>query len=167
MYIEPKVTDVAKTFSSNYDGCSESNTSYFMVSADSIHLWVDTGGMAVEVEHSHQYSITFYCHDIHGSRGAVWYNSIWHGSVYEAQVWKWIPPWWRNGTPWHSLMLTQHWWRLNSGCKYSELVSSIFQQFWQWQRVTSAGADVYECITQALVYCWWKCINHSADHVEE
>jgi len=31
----------------------------------------DGGGMAVEAEPSHQYSITFCCHTIDGSRGAV------------------------------------------------------------------------------------------------
>jgi len=31
----------------------------------------DVGGMAVEVEASHQYSATFHCHVTDGSRGAV------------------------------------------------------------------------------------------------
>jgi len=31
---------------------------------------VDAGGMAVEVEASHQYSMTFCCHVTDGSRGA-------------------------------------------------------------------------------------------------
>ena len=53
---------------------------------------VDAGGMAVEVEPSHQYSITCYCHVTDGSRGAVWQIGIWHGNVYEAKVCHWIPP---------------------------------------------------------------------------
>ena len=38
-----------------------------------------------------QYSITFCCCVIDGSRGADWQNSIWHGSAYEAKVRNWIP----------------------------------------------------------------------------
>ena len=44
-----------------YDGCSESNTSYFMLA----HY------VAVEVEPSHQYSVTFCCCVIDGNRWAV------------------------------------------------------------------------------------------------
>ena len=43
------------------------------------------GCMAVEAKLSHQYSVTFCCYMRDGSRGAVWQNSIWHGSVYEAR----------------------------------------------------------------------------------
>ena len=44
---------------------------------------VDVGGMAVEAEPSHWYSITCCCYVIAGSRGSVWQNGIWHGSDYE------------------------------------------------------------------------------------
>jgi len=37
---------------------------------------VDVGGAAVEVEHSHQYIITFCCHVTDSRRGAVSQNSI-------------------------------------------------------------------------------------------
>jgi len=48
------------------------------------------GDMAVEVEPSHQYSITSWCH---GSKGAIWQkNGIWHGRVCEAKVKNWILP---------------------------------------------------------------------------
>ena len=40
----------------------------------------DGGGMAVEVESSHPYSVTFCCCATGGSRGAVWQSGIWHGS---------------------------------------------------------------------------------------
>ena len=40
----------------------------------------DGGCMTVEVEPSHQYSVTLCCHATDGSRGAVWQNSAWHGS---------------------------------------------------------------------------------------
>ena len=49
------------------------------------------GGMAVEVEPSHQYSIRFYFCVTDGSRGAVWQNGIWYGSVSEAKVYHQIP----------------------------------------------------------------------------
>ena len=53
---------------------------------------VGVGDMAVKVEPSHQYSITFCCHVTDDSRGAVWQNGVWHGSAYEAKVCNWIPP---------------------------------------------------------------------------
>jgi len=52
----------------------------------------DVGCMAVEVVSSHQYSIMFGFHVTYGSRGAVWYNDILHGSAYESKMCQWIPP---------------------------------------------------------------------------
>ena len=49
---------------------------------------VDVGGMVVEAESSHQYSVTFCCCETDGSRGAVWQNDVQCGSVYEAKGWK-------------------------------------------------------------------------------
>jgi len=46
----------------------------------------DVGVMTVEVEPSHQYPVIFCCHVTDSSRGAVWQNSVWNGSVYEAKV---------------------------------------------------------------------------------
>ena len=46
----------------------------------------DVGDMTAEIEPSHQYSITFCCHDTDGSRGIISQNSVWHGSLYEAKV---------------------------------------------------------------------------------
>jgi len=40
---------------------------------------VGVGGVAVEVESSHQCSVPCCCHVTDGSRGAVWHNSVWHG----------------------------------------------------------------------------------------
>ena len=45
----------------------------------------DVGAMAVEVEPSHQYSVTFCCCVTDGSRGAVWQNDVWHGCADEAR----------------------------------------------------------------------------------
>ena len=63
---------------------------------------VDVGGLAVEVEPSCQYSITFCYHVTDDSRGVVSPNGIWHGSTSEAKVCHWIPPQGKNGTYWHS-----------------------------------------------------------------
>jgi len=115
----------------------------------------DAGGMVIEVEPSHQYSITFCCCATVGSRGAVWQNGIWHGSVDEAKVCHWIPPCGKDGTHWHSLKLDVCLWRPNGGCEHSEVVGGAFQQWEQQQWVTSAGADFEECGIQALVHCWW------------
>ena len=51
-----------------YEGCFKNNVCYFM----SAHSVGDRycGGMAVEIEPSHQYSITFCCCMTDGSRGA-------------------------------------------------------------------------------------------------
>ena len=51
------------------------------------------GGMAIEAELSHHYSITFFCCVTHGSRRTNWQIGVWHGNVDEAKVWNWIPPW--------------------------------------------------------------------------
>ena len=63
------------------------------------------GGMAVEVEPSHQYFITFCCCETDGSRGAVWHNGVWHGSAYEANLSNWIYPCGKSYTHWHSSTL--------------------------------------------------------------
>jgi len=47
----------------------------------------DGGGMAVEVEPSHQYSITFYYCVTDGNRGTVRQNAIGHGSMDEEEGW--------------------------------------------------------------------------------
>ena len=63
---------------------------------------VDIGGMAVKVEPSYQYPITFYCCATGASRGAVWQNGVWHGRADEAKVCHGIPP---CGKKWHQLTL--------------------------------------------------------------
>ena len=69
-------------------------------------IWeADVGGMTVEVEFSHQYSVTYCCYATDGSREVVWQNGVWHGSAYEAKVRNWIPQFGENGTHWCSLML--------------------------------------------------------------
>ena len=55
---------------------------------------VDVCGVAVEAEPFHQCSITLCCCATDGSRGALWQNGVWHGSVYAVCVFSmhWIPP---------------------------------------------------------------------------
>ena len=48
----------------------------------------DIGGMTVEVEPSHQCSVTVYCHASDGSRGAVQQDDISHGRAYGAKVFR-------------------------------------------------------------------------------
>jgi len=81
---------------------------------------------------------------------------IWYGCVHEIKVCSWIPPWGKNGTHWHSLMLAEHLWRQNSVCEYSEAADGAFQQWQQQQWVTTAGADLCQDGMQALVHCWQK-----------
>ena len=76
----------------------------------------DVGDMAVEVETSCQYPITFCCCVTNWSRGAVWQNSVCHGCAYKPKVCHWIPPRRKNFTRWHWLMHANCWWRSNSGC---------------------------------------------------
>ena len=52
----------------------------------------DVGGMAIEVEPSHQYYITCCYRATDGSRGEVWQKSVWYASADEAKMWNWIPP---------------------------------------------------------------------------
>jgi len=93
---------------------------------------VDVGGMAVEVESSCQYSITFCCCVTGGSRGAVWqkchleWKCMWSKHVeLTSSTWE------KNSTYWHSLMLAEHLWRPKSGCEHSELMGDTFWQCWQ------------------------------------
>ena len=89
---------------------------------------VDIHSMAVEVEPSHQYYVTFSCHATDGTRGVVWQNGIWQGSTREAKVCRWIPS---CGKKWCPLTLAEHTWRSNCGCKHSVAVGGVFQQ-WRW-----------------------------------
>ena len=108
---------------------------------------VDVGGMAVEVKPSHQYPIT-YCHcATDGSRGAVWQNGIWYGSVYGTKVWNWNPPCRKNGPHWHSLTLAECFWRPNSGCEHSEVLGGAFQYWRLWHERWTTLQTVMQIFT--------------------
>ena len=93
---------------------------------------VGVGGTAVGIEPSHQYPVPFCYHATDGSRGAVWKNGVWNGSVNKAKVWNWIHPHRQNGTQWHSSTFSGCLWKSNSGCERSEVVGGPFQQWWRW-----------------------------------
>jgi len=123
------------------------------------------GGVAVEAEPFHQYSIAFCCCVTDGSREAVWQNGIWHGSAYQALVCHWIPLCRNNCIRWCSLTLAEHWWRPNSGCEHSEMMGGEFQQWWPWQWVIYVSAVFLNiqhsgsCSSLAKMpsYWWWLC----------
>ena len=95
---------------------------------------VNFGDMTVEVEPSHQYSITFHCCVTDGTGGALWQNGTWHGSVDEVKVCHWNPSCRKSCTHWHSVTLAEQSWRPNS-----EVVGGAFQQWEQQQWVASTG----------------------------
>ena len=107
---------------------------------------MDVSSMVVEAEHSRLYSITCCCCVTAGSRGIVWQNGRWHGSVDETKACHWIPTCRKNGTHWHSSTLAERWWRPNSGCEHSE----------GWVvRFSSGDSDVKRQATfQVTIYSW-------------
>jgi len=68
-----------------YEGCSESKASYIFYYVGPWCQEAGTGSTAVEAEPTHQYSVTCCCRVTDGSRGAVWQNGIWHGSMFIAE----------------------------------------------------------------------------------
>jgi len=64
-------------------------------------------------------------------QGAVWSNNIWHENMDEAKVWNWILSSIKNGTHCHSLILTIHLCKPNSGFEHNEVGGCTFQQWWQ------------------------------------
>ena len=73
----------------------------------------------------------------------------------------------KNCTHWHSSKLTECFWRPNIECEHHEVMTAVFQQWWQRQWVMSTGADFYEHGMQTLVHCWQKCIASGSDCVEK
>ena len=115
-------------------------------------------GMAVEVEPSCQYSVTFYWHVMDDRRGATWQK--WH-LTWEckwSKGWNWISTCRKNCTYWDSSTLAECLWRSNSGFGHSKAEGGAFQWWQQWQWITSAGTDFYKYSMQALVHCLRKCI---------
>ena len=82
---------------------------------------VDVGGMALEVEPSHQYPITCCCHATDGSRGAVWHNGVWsEGMSLNSSMQEKMAP-----TDIHQCLLNIYW-GPNGGCWHSEVLGGAF-----------------------------------------
>ena len=136
-----------------YEGYFKSNASCFILLAHNIRdgWWWYAG----ETEPSSQPPITFCSHVTDVSRGAVWQNDSWHGSVYETKMCNGISPCRKTCTYWHSLMLAEHLWRPNSGCEHSEEVGGVFQQRWEWherQAIFHVAIQAYTSIACKLLF---------------
>ena len=145
-----------------YETCSKSNASYFIMLA----------------------------HDV--SSGWWWYGSrgwtfppIFHSILLPCDRWQqrrrltvWSLTWecrWSkdvslNSSTWkklHPLTFTDAYWTFMETKQWISTVrhDGVFQQWQQWQWVTSSGA--YECGMQAFVHCWLKCIASGGDYVEK
>jgi len=111
----------------------------------------DVGGMAAEVEPSHQYSATFCCCVTDGSRGAVWHNGTWHGSAYkgvdvfpltfihicgmftETKQWMWAH--WGSGWSVSAVVTVGHFhWYRRLWAQHAESCSSLtkMHSWWWW-----------------------------------
>ena len=124
---------------------------------------VDVGGMTVEVQPSHQYCIAFCCHVADGQYDTMASDM----EVHIKQKCHWISTWEKACSHWPSSRLAELLLRSNTGCGHNEVMGGAFQQWWQQQWVTFAGADCYKHSVQALVHPWWICIANSGDYAEE
>jgi len=78
-----------------------------------------------------------------------------------------IPPHILNGTHWHSLMLAECLWRPKSGCEHREVVSCVFQWWWQqherqdtfWMAMDNCHATKWRASQSA------QCVGKDADNV--
>jgi len=121
------------------------------------------GGMSAEIKPSHQYSVTFCCHVTDGSRGVVWQNGAWHGSVHEAKVLNSSMQ--KNSTHWHSLTLAECFWRPNSGCEHSEVVGGTFLPWWPWhERQTMFWMVMHSSLTVKWRASWSAHPHKSMDY---
>ena len=134
-----------------HPGYFKSNASYSILLVHMANRR-DVDSMAVEVEPSHQHSITFCYHVTNGSRGTVWQNGVWHGSVSGEKVAESLHAE-KNCTCCHLLMLAEFLQRPNSGYEHSEVVGGALPRCRQWQSIP-AVADFYKRGMQVLVHHW-------------
>jgi len=131
---------------------------------------MDVGGMAVEVEPSHQYAMTLCCCVTDGSRA--------DGLTEQSLSWKWVwskgvslnSSMWKKWHPWHSFMLAEHWWRPKSGCSTVRggwCISAVVMVTWKTSHVLGSHTDFNKRSMQAVVRCWWKCTANGGDYVEK
>ena len=113
------------------------------------------GGMAVEVESSHQCSVKFCFCVTDGSRGAVWQNDVCHRSVYEAKACQWISPCGKNCTHWHSFMENkqQMWAQCGGGWCVSAVVTATVGHLHWYKFVKSTACSLLfiTCINVQLM----------------
>ena len=120
-------------------------------------LETDVGGMTVEVEPSHWYSVKFCCHATDVSS----LKTIQHSANLGWTVLP-HPPHSLDVAPFHLLRLMkgrlhgQHF--PNNGTVYLAAVT-------EW--VTCPGADVYEHCMQALNHSLWKCTDNVHNYFEK
>jgi len=127
--------------------------------------------MAVEVEPSHQYPVTFCCCVTDGSRGTVVQNGIWYGSENESKVWTLLSSLWNSWYPLTStdafctFMKSKQWMWAESE------VSGVLQQWQQWyERQVMFQTAMYSCHTTKWKEYWSAHLHKSAnggDYVEK
>lgn len=61
-----------------------------------------------------------------------WQSAIWHGSEYEVKGWNLNSSMKKNGIHWHSLTLSEHFWRSDSESEHCEALGGTFHQWRQW-----------------------------------
>jgi len=101
-----------------------------------------------------QYCIIFCCC---ATKGTIWQNGVWHHSTNEAKMWNWIPPWDKNCTHWHSLMLAECLRRPNSRYEHSEMVDGMF---WQWQQQYERLAMFQVFMHTYPTMEWWASLQN-------
>ena len=126
---------------------------------------VDVGGMTVEVEPFHQYSIKFCCCATDGSRGAVWQTGVWRGRAYEAKTWHWILPCGKDCSDIHQCFL-------NAAGDQTVDVSTVRQWIACFSSADSDGESCPMVLTFMnmacrLLFIWWKCIANDDEYVEK
>ena len=150
-----------------YEGCSESNASYFMMLAHNI-TWCWYGGRGWTFPPVFHY-ILFLC-DRWQQRGSLtkWYlawECVWNkGMELNSSLLK----------KWHSLtfieMLAEHSWRPNSVCEQwggGWSVSAAVTTTWKASHVLNGCAVFCGHSMQALAHGWWKCTANCSDCVQK
>ena len=106
---------------------------------------MDVGSMAVVIEPSHLYSITFCRCAADGSRGAVW-----HGSMYKQRCITEFLQAEKNGTHRHSSAKQWIWAQRGGGWSVSAMVTAT----WKTSHSPDSHADSHKHSTQALAHQW-------------
>ena len=130
---------------------------------------VDVGGMAVEIESSHQHSMTYCCCVTDGSREAVWQNGVSLASVYEAKEFHWILPCRKNCAHWYCLTIAEYSWRQWMWAHWGGgwCVLAVVTVKWKTSHILDSHEDCYKHSMEVLLHCWWKCTANGEGNVEK